>query len=325
MAPLPDDRVAPKPVRVAPFDTVGIDAIGPLMIKGKEGLEKRYIILFTCAIYRLLHLEVVADLATDAILMAFARFTARNPRPRKVRSDNGKYFTRADIELNRLWAKIREDRFIKEYPTIEWNFTAPRAPWQGGFYERLVQCTKRSLHAVHANGSLNHEEFVTAVTTVEGILNNRPLGTEPSPHPADPAPITPSMFRTGAEFMDLALMPPDAQSNLLVRMQHKEKSLWDWWNRLVKELLPTYHSLNKSVRDRAELKKGDVVLYLEDRDRGRWPLARIEEVERTERDGKVRNVTLRYKGKLYRRAAASVLLLEAMAPPDLPPPPQPAE
>ena len=26
MAPLPDDRVAPKPVRVAPFDTVGIDA-----------------------------------------------------------------------------------------------------------------------------------------------------------------------------------------------------------------------------------------------------------------------------------------------------------
>ena len=59
------------------------------------------------------------------------------------------------------------------------------------------------------------------------------------------------------------------------------------------------------------------MLYLESRDKGRWPLARVHSVERSERDGVVRNVILKYKGKLYRRAAASVLLLEAMRPPEL--------
>ena len=157
---------------------------------------------------------------------------------------------------------------------------------------------KRSLHAIHANGSLNHEEFVTAVTCVEGAMNNRPIGAEPSPHPADPNPITPSLFKTGAQYMDLALMPPGAENNLLARLQHKETSLWHWWIRLLKELHPTYNMLNKNVREGGEFREGDVVLYLESRDRGRWPLARVHQVERSNHNGKVRNIVLRYKGKL---------------------------
>ena len=117
--------------------------------------------------------------------------------------------------------------------------------------------------------------------------------------------------------MDVATMQPGEENKLLVRWQHKENALEHWWQRLVKELLPLYHDLNKAVRERAQLREGDVVLYLESRDRGRWPLARVHSVEKSERDGLVRNVTLRYKGKLYRRAAASLLLLEAMAPPEL--------
>ena len=56
----------------------------------------------------------------------------------------------------------------------------------------------------------------------------------------------------------------------------------------------------------------DVVLYLEAKDRGRWPLAVIHEVEISPRDNKVRTVVLRYKGALYRRSINSILLLQAM-------------
>ena len=59
------------------------------------------------------------------------------------------------------------------------------------------------------------------------------------------------------------------------------------------------------------------MLYLESRDRGRWPLARVHKIEVTSRDGQVRTVLVKYKNALYRRATTSLLILEAATPPDL--------
>jgi len=58
MAPLPEDRIKPAP----PFTNVGIDFAGPLYLK--DSGEKAYICLFTCAVTRAVHLELVCDMTT---------------------------------------------------------------------------------------------------------------------------------------------------------------------------------------------------------------------------------------------------------------------
>lgn len=77
VAPLPRDRV----LSTAPFDVTGIDLAGPLYLKSGD---KAWIVVFTCAVYRCLHLELTDSLSTDAFLLAFYRFVGRRRRPSVV-------------------------------------------------------------------------------------------------------------------------------------------------------------------------------------------------------------------------------------------------
>ncbi|GFT72674.1 integrase catalytic domain-containing protein [Trichonephila clavipes] len=81
-SPLPPDRVNDCAI----FEVVGIDLAGPLFLKTGE---KVWITLFTCAVYRALHLELVNALSSDAFLLALRRFIARRGRPRIIYCDNG--------------------------------------------------------------------------------------------------------------------------------------------------------------------------------------------------------------------------------------------
>ena len=50
-----------------------------------------------------------------------------------------------------------------------------KAPWWGGFYERMVKGVKRCLRKTLGNARLSYDELLTLVIEVEGTLNVRPL------------------------------------------------------------------------------------------------------------------------------------------------------
>ncbi|GFX62018.1 integrase catalytic domain-containing protein [Trichonephila clavipes] len=127
--PLPPDRVTD----CAPFEIVGIDLAGPLFLK--DG-RKVWITLFTCAVYRAIHLELVNSLTSDAFLLALRCFIARRGRPRTIYCDNGTNFRGAFNDLSKLnWSKIVEET---RTPKILWKFIPPTAAW----WERLVRTVK---------------------------------------------------------------------------------------------------------------------------------------------------------------------------------------
>ncbi|GBL76691.1 hypothetical protein AVEN_53386-1 [Araneus ventricosus] len=65
-APLPEDRVRDAYV----FEVVGVDLCGPLYLKNKT---KCWAVLFTCAVYRAVHIELVTSLSTDSFILALRR------------------------------------------------------------------------------------------------------------------------------------------------------------------------------------------------------------------------------------------------------------
>ncbi|VBB35445.1 unnamed protein product [Acanthocheilonema viteae] len=54
---------------------------------------------------------------------------------------------------------------------ITWKNIVPKAPWQGGIYERLIGLTKGALKRAIGRKFLAERELVTLITEVEGILN----------------------------------------------------------------------------------------------------------------------------------------------------------
>ena len=157
MPALPADR---------PFESVGMDYLGPSIVRGCNGTHKAYILLITCLTTRAVHLEATWDLSGEQLLQALRRFVARRGIPARVLSDNGTQFRSVAKMVTECQHKMAK---------IEWRFIGQLSPWQGGIYERIVALVKAAFKTTLGRRVLTEEEFRTFTTEVEGALNCRPL------------------------------------------------------------------------------------------------------------------------------------------------------
>jgi hypothetical protein len=129
-APLPADRLMPT----KPFAITGVDFTGPLYVEVGSLALGAYIVLFTCATTRALHLELASDMTTDKFLMAFRRFSGRRGIPYNIYSDNARTFHAASKELGELSRVFADQRTSQHFAHngISWKLIASRAAWWGG-------------------------------------------------------------------------------------------------------------------------------------------------------------------------------------------------
>ena len=113
VAPLPDLRVTPAP----PFAVTGIDFVGPLSSADYPG-KNLYILLFTCAIIRAVHLELTESMSMIDCMQALRRFVARRVIPSVLYSDNAKTFVAASLEVQKEFGHLAP----------KWKFNVPRSP-----------------------------------------------------------------------------------------------------------------------------------------------------------------------------------------------------
>ena len=92
MAPLPADRVN----QAFPFEVAGLDHAGPLYCC--DLLRKKFwVLLFTCAVVRAVHIELVESLSTPETVLALRRLAARRGLPQTLYSDNAKGFIASPV------------------------------------------------------------------------------------------------------------------------------------------------------------------------------------------------------------------------------------
>ncbi|XP_006817251.1 uncharacterized protein LOC102807024 [Saccoglossus kowalevskii] len=192
-APLPTFRVQ----EADPFSVCGIDYTGHLFVKDpiSKLVVKTYICLFTCAITRAVHLELVPDLTTTSFIQALRRFSARRSTPKLIVSDNATMFVSAANELKTLMSDPAVQRYLTNH-RINWKFTPKRSPWNGGFFERMIAITKTSLKKILGRACVTYIEMETIVTEIESAINDHPL-THLSNDDNDLNSLTPSHLVNG--------------------------------------------------------------------------------------------------------------------------------
>ncbi|XP_015917645.2 uncharacterized protein [Parasteatoda tepidariorum] len=198
VAPFPPDRILESP----PFAITGCDYAGPFF--SNENKNKHYLLLFTCAVTRAVHLELVHSLNTESFLLAFRRFISRRGLCSTIYSDNGKSFKRADTELQKLW-KCISDPSVKNLfsaHNIQWKFIVERGAWWGGFWERMIKTIKITLRKIVGRSSLSLVELETVFVEIEAMMNSRPI-TYLYTDPSEPSPLTPAHFLVGKRLLSL--------------------------------------------------------------------------------------------------------------------------
>ena len=136
---LPVERV----INSRPFENTGVDYTGAILIKGilPNELTKVYICLFTCMVTRNVHLEVASDLSATTFLNIFRKFVANCSLPQIIVSDHGTNLSATAKFLETIMTDEVVNNYMVDH-AVKWKFIHVKSPWEGGFYERMIEVTK---------------------------------------------------------------------------------------------------------------------------------------------------------------------------------------
>ena len=284
--PLPEFRVK----RADPFQVTGVDYTGAICVKDRAGhLVKVYILLFTCAVTRAIHLELVQDQSCEKFLNAFRRFCGRRSFPQIIMSDNAATFVSAANYLKEMYEKTQVQEHLASI-RCQWKFIPARSPWFGAIWERLIGTVKSGLKKILGRAVVTADELNTLLVDVETFINDRPL-TYVSGDVDEPLPLTPSHLLQGRRlrsFPEEILTEEDLKDpgylepvNVSRRYQYvltlKEHFWRRWTTEYLASLRESYQTHNKAVGT-IWPEIGDIVLIHDDGPRLHWRLGRVSEV-----------------------------------------------
>ena len=239
---------------------------------------------------------------------------ARRGKPELIISDNAGQFKLAKTVIDKQWKELSVDEKVTTYfsdKEIKWQFTTALAPWQGGFYERLVGLVKRCLRKTIGTKRLTLEQFAVTLYEVEAVLNTRPL-THVYEDFESGFTLTPAHFLTAnlrpMSFMESEIdfcPSEDSATTLLNNWKKGQKQLntfWEVWKNeyltSLRERSPLHH---KAVKGQISAipKKGQVVIIKEDNiPRAVWKIGKIEKVFKG-LDDRVRTAEVRLPNNKY--------------------------
>ena len=224
-------------------------------------------------------------------------------------SDNGKTFVSAAQTIEKMMTSSEVQQHLAALK-VKWVFNLEKAPWWGGFYERMKRCLKKII----GKAKLTYDELSTALTEVEAILNSRPLSYVSSEDLQEP--LTPSHLLTGRHILSLPDVTATTGSDgdedfeltsqeIHVRLHNLNSALDQFWSRWRDEYLlqlrERYPPTVNGGTFRAPIPGEVVLVHDENHPRTMWKLGRVSDVI-TSSDDQIRGATLEVStnGKLTR-------------------------
>ncbi len=301
---LPELRTRTDP----PFTVVGIDYAGPYDVyterhasnKEPPPVKKAYICVFTCAVSRAIHIEPATDSSVISFLYALKKMVAMRGMPKVIISDNGTNFTGAEKALE----KFRKTKYVGEWLSvynIQWKFIPAKAPWWGGFWERMVKTMKYHMCATFRTKILDWEQFDCFLKEVSYVMNCRPMTRVDQ---ESGVALTPIHILTGKPGHCQEFDPTDEEhepnwkhENGLARVLEldveRQRSFRDWYQHFTTEYLTELRKFDSPDGQTQKLPEIGQVVIIHDqlKPRNAWITGRVTALIESE-DKVVRQVRL---------------------------------
>lgn len=301
--PLPRIQVA------RPFTYVGVDYAGYFKCKCTAHRSTKfsliYAAIFVCLVTRAIHIEVVTDLSTNALIEAVMCLISRRGLPKVIYSDNGSNMTGA---ANILAIDAEKLLLFSAHERFDWKFIPPNSPNFGGVWEAGVKSTKRHLSAVSGGHALTIVEYGNVFRRIEAILNSRPLCYRNDVEQGSEV-ITPAHFLIGSSLLALPVLDYSDDVTLsrrLTLLQNQVKGFWSVWSR---DYLNQMQQRTRWTSREPNLRVGQVVLVKSENTKPfQWPLGRIEKIF-PDNEGIVRVVEVLFRGTVKKRSISTLVPL----------------
>ena len=255
----------------------------------------------TCAVTRGVHIEILKGQSAGDVWTGLRRVFARRGRPVLIYSDNGTSFHRVAKDLQHLHGclkKVHEEE--QELFGMEWRFSAPLSPWQGGFFERMIGTFKKHLSSLNHHQPIPETEMVTLTMEIEAVMNSRPIGVL-----QDGSVLTPASFWKGSRLISLPQYTAKTDESIpssLKAYLTRQRSLNAFWRAWRRSYLTSLHDRLCRTGNTVSLKKGMKVLIHDDNvKRNQWSVGTVVE-EIKGRDERSRVFKVELNGKIMTRA-----------------------
>ena len=311
MAPLPRSRVT---MLGGAFLATGVDYFGPLLVTRGRTVVKLWGVIFRCFATRAVHLDLVESLDTDSALLAISRFQARRGNVKEMWSDNGTNFRGADKELKAALRALDQAKMKAKLNVegIKWFFNPPGNPEAGGVWERHIRTVKQTLRAILREQKPRYEVLSTVLCEVEKIMNSTPLFHVPV-GPYDEDVLTPYHFLIGRATPSYPVGNLAQESSLRKRWKQAQKLADHFWERWVREYLPTLVKRTKWREEVKNVQEGDVVIIADPQHpRGLWPKGTVEKAFKGE-DGITRSVIVQTAHGRLHRSVRKIIVLDVFS------------
>ncbi|XP_067932950.1 uncharacterized protein [Watersipora subatra] len=298
MGQLPKERVEQTP----PFTHVGMDVFGHFNVRDRRTELKRWGLLLTCMYSRAIHIELLEDLSSDALINALRCFMAVRGPVNTIHCDNGTNFVGAKNELYRhSQIANRELQNYLEDNSITFKFNSPDASHQGGSWERLIRSVRAVLNGMSLKYSkrLDSQTLRTAFFEAASIINSRPITAMGINNPEEHI-LTPNHLLTMKTKQLLAPPPRNFSPDEIYgrkRWKMAQQFAEEFWTIWKAEYLQQMQIRQKWTNIQRNIKTEDIVLVKdENAPRCDWRIRIITDTI-SDADGLVRNVKVRLGNK----------------------------
>ena len=290
-----------------PWTHIALDYAGPVVLRGEVNTRSRgkgWILVYVCKSTKAVCLLPTASYDTAAFLVRHREFVARKGRPRSIVSDRGTQLVKSGLILAKKnspkgwdWASV-----VRNNSASDWKFVPIGAAHRNGLAEATVKVLKQSLkHALAPGVILSFSEMNTLLAEISFTVNCRPLGlgnvSGDSQQEDHLSPVTPNQLLLGRTDDDGPPLDFTDEDKYTARLGYVTQVYTCWWDKWIKQVLPTLMPLRRWRKKKENLQEGDVVMMMYPGNfKNDYRLAKVLKTHPDKR-GLVRTVTVGFRRK----------------------------
>ena len=254
-----------------PWQHLALDFAGPITVKGEVNRRaklKSWILVYTCRATKAVCLLATSGYSTADFLCKHEEMVFRKGRPESVVSDRGSQLVAAgvtiankDLPINKLdWKQVTAVNCA-----TNWTFVPIGGQHRNGLSEASVKVLKKSLSlAIHPSVELTYAELVTLLARISHSINSRPLSirnvSSNSQQEDILLPLTPNHLLLGRASIDIPDLDYDTDNRFSARLAYVQQVFQSWWDRWIRDILPTLVPCKRWKDAKKNISEGDVVM-----------------------------------------------------------------